>query len=50
MLAFGIDATDQIRQAYATCHRDILQAPPERFLEADTRLVPRDDDRALYDR
>src|SRR5262245_46966285 len=50
VLSLGINRGDEIRQGHVAPVGDLLEAPPERILEADTGLVASDDDGALDDR
>src|SRR5262245_51531283 len=45
-----VDRSDEVGQGHAASDRNLLEPFPERILEADTRLVPSDHDRAFDDR
>jgi hypothetical protein len=48
--ALSIDAADQLGERLASPAGDVLQAIPKRFFQADTRLMPSDNDGALDDK
>ena len=50
MSTIGIDRGDQLRKGHAALTGDLLQTVPELVFEADARLVPCNDNRALRNR
>ena len=50
MTALPVDCGDEVGQGHAASNSDLLEPLPERILEADTRLMPGDHDRAFDDR